>query len=351
MYRHGGVSRYYTEMIKRLPDQLPVELFMGLHMNRYGLEHERSRMARFRGWPRPDVRFTHRLALLASNLLFEGFARNTAADIYHATSYTTHLRRFRGRRVYTFYDMTAQQLPQFFPHRQSDLRAKRQSAAAAAGLICISEATRRDVIEILGVPEALTEVIHLANSLTVSPDALNPEPEPYVLFVGMRQTYKNFTTVLEAWAESAMLRRSCRLVCFGQPPTPAEQERIAASGLTDRVRFVSGDDARLATYYAHATVFVYPSRAEGFGIPLLEAMHYGCPVVASRIPCFEEVVGDAVAYFNPLNASELAVVLCDLLANSRQREALARAGRFCEQRYSWGRVANETIAYYQRVMS
>ena len=193
-------------------------------------------------------------------------------------------------------------------------------------------------------------MVYHANSLTAAPGDVRPLAQPYVLFVGMRAAYKNFDRLLDALAHSPQLPSDLRLACFGGGPlTPAERERIAAAGLAHRVHPFGGGDHVLASLYAHASAFVYPSLYEGFGIPLLEAMHYGCPVLASRIACFVEVAGPAVLYFEPHDPEDLGGQLARLLSDSALRAGLVAAGKERERQFSWERCARETVDFYRAV--
>ena len=114
---------------------------------------------------------------------------------------------------------------------------------------------------------------------------------------------------------------------------------------------LTGDDLQLARAYEHATAFVYPSLYEGFGLPPLEAMYLGCPVLASRIPPVVEVSGDAALYFDPSDEDELSIQLEAILADHQLRIQLRDAGLERERRYSWGRCADETLAFYHDVVN
>ena len=299
IHRYGGIARYFNELITGVAavPGVDVSVFMGFYLSRYGLERHRDRFRHFFGVRRPDIPKTHRLAVRAANVLLPRFARRCRPDVFHTTSYGTpryesRRRDIPGRLVSTIHDLTPERLPHLFPRDEARGVAKKQLARESDGVVCISETTRRDVVELLNVPESKTAVVYHANSLTAAPGDVRPLAQPYVLFVGMRAAYKNFDRLLDALAHSPQLPSDLRLACFGGGPlTPAERERIAAAGLAHRVHPFGGGDHVLASLYAHASAFVYPSLYEGFGIPLLEAMHYGCPVLASRIACFVEVAG------------------------------------------------------------
>ena len=123
--------------------------------------------------------------------------------------------------------------------------------------------------------------------------------------MGNRGGYKNFSTLLQAYGNSPILREFELIAFGGHPLLPDEKNQITQLGITDKVRFTSGSDQELAARYRAATAFIFPSTYEGFGLPPLEAMSHGCPVVCSNGGSIPEVVGDAGVYFDPNSAEEL----------------------------------------------
>src|SRR6185437_13738837 len=281
LQRYGGISRYFAELIPRvaLIPGTEVSAWMGLYINNYKLPDARHRLARFGGMRRPALRGTHRPALAISNWLFRRFARKVDAQIYHATFHTALMPDFDGKRIITIHDLIDERMhpsgiPSPCPQRQSLLDA-------ADGIICVSANTREDLREIYRVDDSKIRVIHHGNSLTAPVHGPRLCREDYILYVGQRWGYKNFDLLLEAYAASS-ISRDFRLVCFGGGTlSSAEHGALQKFGLAGRVDVISGPDESLANYYANATLFVYPSKYEGFGMPLLEAMHYGCPILAA----------------------------------------------------------------------
>src|SRR5439155_12251123 len=128
---------------------------------------------------------------------------------------------------------------------------------------------------------------------------------PYLLFVGNRGTYKNFDLLARTYARSDRLQREFDIVCFGGQRESSHPARLEQLGIASRVQYFSGGDQVLANLYRHAFALVYPSKYEGFGIPPLEAMHYGCPVIASNAGSLPEVVADAGLMFDPNSEDDL----------------------------------------------
>ncbi len=191
--------------------------------------------------------------------------------------------------------------------------AKRASVMRADHVICISERTRQDRIGLFGLEQERTSVVHLGSSLVAdhTQDHVNTGGEkPILLFVGNRSGYKNFQTLLEAYASSPILRKEFELITFGGAPlSSTEGSELQRLGVANLVRHETGGDDELALRYRTAAAFIYPSLYEGFGIPPLEAMSNGCPVVCSNRGSIPEVVGDAGVYFEATSPDELRVTL------------------------------------------
>jgi glycosyltransferase involved in cell wall biosynthesis len=347
---YGGISRYFVELIPRVAQMrgLSVSVFLGFYRNRYGLESRRNEFANFRGFAWPKFRGSTRLVGGLSNVWLRHCARRWQPQLYHPTNYEDPLPQFRGKRVITVYDLASHRLPELFGGHRFPSKAQ---VDRADGIICISATTKRDLMEFLGVGEHRIAVIPLANALKSAPGERSPVAEPYVLFVGRRPGYKNFNALLRAMGTAAGLRRKVHLVCFGTDPWSAEEEAIIEElGLREYVHVVRGGDELLATLYAHAGAFVFPSLYEGFGIPLLEAMHYRCPVVASDIAIMREVAAEAAVYFQPNAPEDLGRAIEQVLSDTQKRRQIIEAGALREATFSWDRAAAATMAFYQRVV-
>jgi len=349
--RYGGVSRYFSELIARvatMPDQ-EVALYMGLHINEYGLERLRPKLAKYSGVKHPFIPHTMRLREAMNRVFFSRFTAGIDPDVYHLT-YFDDTPFIGKRRVVTVYDMIYERFPQYYSNNDPTPTEKRKAVTGADGIICISESTREDLINILGVSRDKTAVIYLANSLRISADGKNPVGQPYIMYVGKRGGYKNFDVLARSYAASPQLRKEYLLLCFSfDKVTMDEHRNLASLGISDRVRFLHGEDVLLARCYTHASVFVFPSIAEGFGIPPLEAMYYGCPVIASDVPSVKEIVGDAAMYFDPASPEDLAAKLALLLHDNTVRKGLVERGYVREAQFSWDKCAAETVKFYRQL--
>lgn len=348
--RHGGISRYFIELIRRLGQRADTDitLFAGFHRNALLDAASRELPARVIGRYLPrGIDCARRPLTLLNQLWLARVARSAAPEIYHPTYYKTLLPGLPATRVVTLYDMTHERFPDHFPPEDPTPARKREAVARAARVICISDHTRRDAQRLLGVPDERMSVIHIGGAPVGQPRRARPLEPSYLLYVGARGGYKNAELLWRAWSHTPALRERHHLVFFG-----GEGAGGLPGGAADpRVHRVSGSDDDLATWYAHAHAFVYPSRYEGFGLPLLEAMQCGCPVVASSSSSLPEVAGDAGLLFPPDSEDRLAEALLRLDRDPALREDLRRRGLARSRLFSWDRCAEETWRVYEQALT
>jgi glycosyltransferase involved in cell wall biosynthesis len=230
----------------------------------------------------------------------------------------------------------------------------------ATRIIAVSETTKKHVVQYYGLdPDTIEVIYHAVDPTTFYVDRKDHHLEvltntfgirlPYVLYVGGRWHYKNFGTVLEA-ASQVFRRTGLRLVVAGPPWRRRERAEIPAHPAAPALHLVEfPDEGLLRLLYSLATAFIFPSLHEGFGIPLLEAMACGAPVVASDTPIFREIAGTAALYFDPHDPCDLARAIEQCLDERRNQEYRDR-GFVQVARYSWDTTAAETYATYERAV-
>ena len=357
LQRYGGVSRYFFELASRLPAQgvSEVSVVAPLYINNYltvdsarGFTHGKYVPETFR-----DPYFLHQNVVLLANRFAASLVWSRSnADIVHETFFSKKPVGRARRRVVTVYDMIHELFADEVPGAKRGTAAKRAAVKRADHVICISETTRQDLVRLFGVDPARTSVVHLGYSMTMETNTATVQSglRPSLLYVGQRGGYKNFSTLLQAYSSSPILREFELIAFGGNPLLPGERKEIRRLGITDRVRFESGSDRELAARYREAAAFVYPSKYEGFGIPPLEAMSHGCPVVCSNAGAIPEVVGDAGVYFDPNKPEELRTAL-ERVATTQALQADLRARGYARiTAFSWDRCAAETAQIYREIM-
>ena len=310
------------------------------------------------GVPIRHIQGTGRIVLAINSVLVRPVMRRLSPDLVHETYYSRRRVAPRGAKVVlTVYDMIHERFRQNFPSDDATSHDKALAVERADHIICISEQTRQDLVEVLNVNPAKTSVVHLGFALTNRgtrpPPVRAPGQRPFVLYVGHRGGYKNFSGLMVVYAGSATLREAVDIVCFGGGAFSRDEvAALKQSGLAaDRIRQVSGDDALLEAYYRAAVALVYPSLYEGFGIPPLEAMSFDCPVTCSGVSAIPEIVGDAGELFDPYDLDSMRTAIERVVSDDALRQRLVSRGRERIKNFSWARCAQETLDAYRRVVS
>lgn len=356
--KYGGISRYFYEIIKRNTEnhRIKAKVCAGFYKNNYGLEKLSNKNLTVFGRKLPELpkigRMWRALHLL-NKYLFTGwymFQKNKY-DIYHPTYYHIEKRRFKGRQVVTVYDMIHELYPQYFSHNDLTSIAKKHTVEKADMIIAISESTKQDLVNILGVDKKKICVINLANSLKHDPVGCEAIiKKPYILYVGKRRGYKNFFNFVKAYTSNKKVCSDFRVVVFGGEKISLDERNLFEElRISEKIDQIFGDDTVLSNLYKNASCFIYPSLYEGFGIPPLEAMHYGCPVIASNVSSIPEVVGDAGLLFNPNDVEEISYALEKVLYNEKLKVNLVNKGYQQEKKFSWEQCARETYEVYAQL--
>jgi glycosyltransferase involved in cell wall biosynthesis len=362
-YRSAGINRVLQHLLAELPavpgDEQYLVFAPESPENRRLLSAPRLRRRLTRlPMDRPAVRIAWEQMVLPIEL------PRARADLLHALGFVSPF-GWRGPTVVTVYDLSFLRFPEVF-NRANRLYLGTftpPSLRRADRVITISESARQDVIELCGVPPERVTPILLAADERFKPAApaevrafraRHNLPERFVLYLGTLEPRKNVETLVRAYA---LLREQGSddhvLVLAGPRGWQYEPifDLVKSLGLSDSVMlpgFVPAEEQAL--WYSSATVFAFPSRYEGFGLPLLEAMACGAPVVSSSASSLPEVVGDAGLLVDPMDVAGLSAALRELLEDEDRRQALAAAGRARASEFSWRRMASETVQVYREVL-
>ncbi len=348
---YGGISRYFVEMalaLSKLSD-VKVRFRAPIYSNRYLYDHRKA--FNHRGLFNP---FPHRVAFNLSESIagyFDRVSKPQKNQILHESYFGFELlERTVGKKTATFYDMIYER---FKPNRELT-NYKQRTVDACQHCIAISESTKSDMVELMNVaPEKIT-VIHLAATYYEPLQSsrlkrlFSRDTRPYILWVGPRSWYKNFDRFAAAYASSSATRDSIRIVLAGGPKIkPKERETWKELGVNpDVISHIAPTDRELAWLYENAFFLAYTTLYEGFGIPPLEAMMHGCPVVAGNVGSVPEVVGDAAFSIDPMQVDSIANGIDKIIDSKSLRVDLANRGRQRASKFSWEKCASETLAVY-----
>lgn len=214
-------------------------------------------------------------------------------------------------------------------------------ARRATKVICISNKTKADLIKLTPIDSEKLVVIHTGNLLNSSMEAISPKvlPERYLLFVGDRTGRKNFRFFIRAISGWLEKQEKLVMVCTGSS-TKWEQDLLKSLHIEDKVLYVEAPDSILVYLYKNAVALVYPSLYEGFGLPVLEAMSLGCPVVTSEMEALMEVGGDAVMYIDPYSESSILKGVQSIVENQETALALKSKGLSMAEQFTIQRMVH-----------
>ncbi|HLC94180.1 MAG TPA: glycosyltransferase family 1 protein [Patescibacteria group bacterium] len=221
------------------------------------------------------------------------------------------------------------------------------SVKKAKKIIAVSETTKKDIMKFYHIPDEKIKVIHNGyQSIINSKKPTAKSQQPYILYVGTIQPRKNLITLINAFNSFLKEKPDYRLIIAGKKGWLYEEifNHVRASHLEHKVIFTGYvSDEEKEVLYTNASLFVLPSLYEGFGIPLLEAMSLGCPVVSSKSSSLPEIGGNACLYFDPHDPQELAEKMLEIVTNTALAQELVKKGKERVQLFSWEKCAQETL--------
>ena len=340
----GGISRYFVELQKRLNSRNSTFISNNLYLQTMN----RSILRLFPGIYIPGktqlIKFLNKLWSIKT-------INKREYDIFHPTYYDHYFQKYLGDKPYviTVFDMIHELFSKEFGVNNTS-EIKRRAILGAKRIIAISESTKRDLINLYGLSADKIDVTHLASSLLTSQSKPLDLPAKYVIYVGDRAKYKNFKRFCESMYTIMKKDPNINIVCVGGGDFSASEIK-SFQDFEDRILQRSLSDDELVYAYQHAICLVFPSLYEGFGLPVLEAMECGCPVVCSNTSSFPEVAGPAALYFDPLSKLEISKSISTIISSKKIREKMIATGYRRAKQFSWDKCADLTSAVYQKVLS
>ena len=339
---NGGINRYFNEIISRLPN--------GVRPCIYG-EHPALTL-------RPQNKNVKYISSIPRGIYSLGRYASNRFDLIHPTYY--HLTppleysKIKTRCIVTVHDFVMAKYADKYEKSQKVIVAQEEAIKSADYIVCVSESTRSDLLNRFPECEDRSSVTHLASSLSRSQNTSKSiHPGPYCLYVGSRVFYKNFHWALEAISILKKRSLDVDLVVVGESWN-AEERSLISNAYKGKIRLVENpNDEVLSSLYENALALIYPSNYEGFGLPPLEAMTMGCPVIAQRTSSLPEVVGEAGILMDPARASAkvIAEAVQSLLMDSVMRSNLCAKGLAKSQDFSWHKTAQATLEAYNKATS
>ena len=367
-----GIGRYTYELAKQLPDITHVEELKFLSGTRFSELPEPDQAQATSGVAANTLRqlilknsLTRELYSVLSPLLKKRALRGHADYVFHGPNF--YLPPFEGPSVCTFHDLSVFTWAHCHPPERIRYMTKEiaKTLKRADMLITDTETTRQEVAAYFAWPLDKIRAVHLACSDDFRPrsiEALNPvlikhglSYQGYSLYVGTIEPRKNLDVLLDAYKQLPMaIRQQWPLILTGyqgwrNAQLHARIETAMTEGWARYLGFVEADE--LPLLYAGARVFVFPSLYEGFGLPILEAMASGIPVVCSNASTLPEVAGDAAGMCDPHDVDALTDLMNNALQDDTWRNQAIAKGLKQAEKFSWQRCAKETVAVYKEALA
>ena len=343
-YQHTGIGVYTANILQRLADTGAIDLVLYFTTPGPAIEFARCRHVSIGAFPNA----------IAAQLAFTKWAREDEVDVFWSPRHHLPL-AVACRTVVTIHDMVWRQVPKTMKRGGRVLESilMPPSLRKADAIICVSEATRKDVVNFL--PQCQTKSHVIYEAANVYPEhggkmEQTVSDEPYFLFVGTKEPRKNLHRLLEAWRRSHAPTQGYKLVLAGGAGWGTDLSAVISRlRLQDSVHDVTPEVGTLQSLYQNCYAVLMPSLYEGFGIPLVEAMAFAKPVITSACSAMGEIVGDAGMTIDPYSVDEVATAINRLIGDKPQYHKLAAASAQRSEIYCWDRAATQTLNVIERV--
>jgi len=315
-------------------------------------------------WKPRNPNFTVRVAdfdnySFAEQIGFKKYLKKLNADLVHFCMPQQPL-SYKGKKVTTFHDLTLLKTynsdKNWFVFHAKQTIGKyvfKKVIETNDEIIAISKFTKKELVDFSPLAAKKTTVIYESSDVSqIAPTKYNVPFKKYILYVGQQSDYKNIKRLGDAHQILLAKYPDLGLVLVGKKNTSAlTNEKYFNERMYQNILFTDFvEDNQLSWLYSHASAYIFPSLMEGFGLPGLEAMGYGTPVVSSNATCLPEVYGPAAHYFNPIDTSDIAEAIDQVLSDDTLRTRLSKAGFKQIKQYSWKKMAKETHAIYMKAL-
>jgi len=372
MQRFGGVSHSYAELIKHLRKE-GCKCLTGLKEsdNEYIKEDGLKPLHyTYKKWFEGEKWFKGQRTLTRKVMAVMGYYNDGLTinkdycihtlnrqqfDIFEPTFFDPYfLPYLKGKPfVLTVHDMIPELFPQYFPEDDPQIIQKRLLCLRANHIHVPSQKTKEDLVNILNIaPVKITVIPHGRPDFIVDDYAAQPIFDfPYLLFVGNRSGYKNFSRFIIEYSSFVEKYPEVRVVCTGKEFSEDEKDLFLRLGIVKNVLHCYADDESLRNMYHYAAAFVFPSAYEGFGLPILEAFTSECPVLLNNESCFPEVAEDAAVYFDINKTGDLCEKLVDFYSSGDSlRKEMIKKGKKQAEKYSWEKSAQLLKNVYESLL-
>jgi len=269
---------------------------------------------------------------------------------------------YKGTVITTVHDLNLLRITSNDDMNPVELRIKKQIfrallrrvAKKSRHILVPSEFTKQDLLQFSGIPASkVTVTLEGADTVEATPfPVAELENKPFIMYVGRAEPYKNNRRLIQAHQQLLKNHPGLRLAIVGVKDTLRQEDmkwvKKNSYKNVDFLGFVS--DAQLAWLYKNTQAYVFPSEMEGFGLPGLEAMGYGAPVVSSKATSLPEIYKDGAHYFDPLSVEDMGNAIGEVITDQTLRKKMVAAGKKVHASYSWERMAKQTLTVYKEAL-
>lgn len=350
MQKYGGISRYFYEVISRVPlNEFELNFPVISNLNYY-FEDYFGQPAKEINKPKKYNRIIKKNQIVTKKVL----KKNKDSIIFHPTYYNSYfLEALQGKLVVTVHDMIHEKYPEYYAGNAT-IGHKKALMERADRIIAVSQTTKNDILMLCpSIEESKIEVIYHGSDQkkqVIHNSEFEREYKQdgsFLLYVGNRDRYKNFANLAHAVSNILAQRSDTKFVCVGGGALlPEEKDIFERNKCLGQVVQINASEEELNWLYQNAACFVFSSKAEGFGIPILEAWKNECPVVLSDMQCFREIGGNAVLYFDPDNIAAIEEKIAAVLSGENH-DKLIELGNERLKNFSWDLCAQKHIQIYR----
>ena len=353
--KYGGISRYFSEIFKNLVKQkINFKIISPIYKNIFLKNLEKKYKFGFY-FPRYPL---FKAFSKCNEYICNSIISQSKYTIIHDTYYTYELSKIKNKKkIITIHDLIHEKFSKYYNDFDNIIDYKKKIFSNIDYFICVSENTKNDFLDIYKISEDRVKVIHhgsdhleekLENNEYYFKKNDSFSNKDFILYVGSRHRYKNFDLLLRAYNDKEKLHKNFNLICFGGEKLNVQEKKfIQKNNLKNKFFHIYGDDNLLKNLYSSARVFVSTSIYEGFGLNVLEAMRYGCPVILNDIKVFRELFKDYPIYYN--NKESLIHNLNNILIEDKNLEKDKINLINFSKSFTWKNTVNKTLNVYKSI--
>jgi len=350
--QQGGISRYFLNIYKEfIQKKIDTKILAPLHNNIFlkNSNYKSNLNLYIKSYPKN----TRKIIKFYNQTLTNFYINLYKPEILHKTFYEKNLNKNKKvKKILTVMDLAHEIYYKDYRFKEN-FKHKKLAIQNLDHIICPSNKTKNDFLSYYNFPEKNIDVVYMGIEQFKNCNINNVKriDDPFLLYVGGRDKYKNFINLVKAYAISKNLKNDFKIIFFGGGKFNEEELNLFKKynlNINNLIQ-ISGDDNQLLYLYKKASAFIFPSIIEGLGLPPLEAMSQGCPVISSNHPAILEAVGGAAETFNPLSIDDIVQKIENVLYDKTYTNTLIKKGIDRSKLFSWNRCANETLNVYKKI--